>query len=79
MLGGLTNGEYIERFNREQEYGFGHGMTCGGGIHQTGSPNLVAVEREGEVILVCPLETCEYTQKFISEERSHGLDWWEDH
>lgn len=79
MFGGLTNEEFIKRFNVEQKHGSGHGMTCGGKQHKKGSPNLVAVEHKGEVVLVCPLETCDYVQKFIPEKLSQGLDWWEDH
>ncbi|MDO8571718.1 MAG: hypothetical protein Q7R79_03490 [bacterium] len=78
MLGRLTNEEFIKRFNHEQKHGSGHGMTCGGKIHQKGSPNLVAVQREGKVVLVCPMETCDYVQTFFPKERPQSKNWGED-
>lgn len=57
----FSDQEIVDRINAYQKHKSFHPLTC---VRES-SHELEAVTRDGEIILVCPVKGCGYTQKNI--------------
>lgn len=58
-----TNQQVIDNFNKWQKSGKGHPYTC----NTHSQTDLIAIERNGKVIFICPIRDCIFKQNIDPE------------
>jgi hypothetical protein len=61
----MKNEEIIEKIEKWQQCDCVHPLTCGSDT--CSHSNLKPIEKDGEVIMICPAEDCDYKQSYIPQ------------